>query len=219
MRKLLNGALFGLMLTVAACDTSAPTLTGVASSEPRASGGGGSGGSGGGTTINFLTAAPGAPSVNSPIAFWAVQGQDRTAEVSYVSANGGNLSRKLLRLRLRSRTQIVRPDGTLLAPGDSLLITITVTNLSAGLAQFEPSGLRFTGKDPATLTMWYTEADHDFNHDGVINALDTNIEKQFAIYRQEAVGLPWIKVGSTVSTDIDQVQANIPGFTNYVIAY
>ncbi len=169
--------------------------------------------------MNFLNAAPGAPSVESPVSFWAVQGEDRSADVSYVTSNSGNPSRKLLRLRVRQRTQIVRPDGTLLAPGDSILITITVTNLSAGLAQFEPSGLRFTGKDPAVLTMWYTEADHDFNHDGVINTADANIEKQFSIFRQEGAGLPWIKVGSAVSTELDQVQANIPGFTNYVIAY
>ena len=112
MRKFLNGSLFAMMIAVAACDSSAPSPTGLALT-PRASGGsggggggggggtGGSGGSGSSTTLNFLTAANGT-GINSPVAFYAVQGQDRTVDVNYVSANGGNTSRRFVRLRIRS---------------------------------------------------------------------------------------------------------------------
>ena len=225
MRKFLNGSFFAMMIAIAACEGTSSSPTGLALT-PRASGGSGGGGGGGGggsgsggsTTLNFLTAANGT-SITSPVAFYAVQGQDRTVEVSYVSANGGNTSRRFIRLRIRARTQIVRPDGSLLAAGDSILITITTINPSQMVAQFEPSGLLFTGKDPATLTMSYSGADHDFNHDGVIDSLDAAIERSLSLFRQEGSTLPWFRVTGALDLGLDEITASIPGFTNYVIAY
>jgi hypothetical protein len=230
MRKLLAGAAVGAMMFVAACDNATnPTAIAADARASGGSGGGGgntgggggtSGGNDGTTTITLLTASADAQDIVSPASFWAVQGEDRRMEVVYASANGGNLTRRLLMLRVRKRTQIVRPDGSLVAPGDSVLITVSISDRTHLISQFEPSGLRFTGKDPASLTMSFSGTDHDYNHDGVVTSADASIERTFSIYRQEATGLPWFKQ-TTVAADysLDELTTNIPGFTNYVIAY
>ena len=218
MRKLLKGSFVLLLLAVAACDGSSPTSSVAANATPRMSGGGG-GSTPGGSSITLLTASSGAPAINSPTSFYAVQGLDRQGELSYVDSSSGNTVRKFLRLRIRPRTQIARPDGTLLATGDSILITITLIDRVHLIAQFEPSGLRFSGKDPAELTMFFGETNPDLNHDGVVNAADAAIVQTFSIFRQAFAGAPWTRIPSTVSAGADEVTAAIPGFSNYVIAY
>ena len=231
MRKLLKGSFVLLLLAVAACDGSSPTSSVPRNSSPTLSRGpsggtstitrGGtstSSGTSDGSSITLLTAT-GTSAVNSPVSFYAVQGQDRQGELFYVDPSSGNTARKLLRLRVRPHTQITRPDGTLLVTGDSILITITLIDRVHLIAQFEPAGLRFSGSDPANLTMWFTETDHDLNHDGVVNSADAAIVQTFSIFRQAFAGAPWTRISSTVLAGADDVTAAIPGFSNYVIAY
>ena len=215
MHKLLKGSVLAALVFVAACDVSSTTSSVSPNLKPSLSGGGGDGG---GSTITLLTALPGT-SISTPNSFWAVQGQDRTGELVYNDPNSGNTARKFLRLRIRPRTQIARPNGTLLAPGDSILITISLSDSVNLIAHFEPSGVRFSGKDPALLTMYFGETDHDLNHDGVVNAIDAAIVQTFSIFHQAFTGAPWTRVASTVNTGADEVVAAIPGFSNYVIAY
>ena len=246
MHKLLKGSFIALFVAIAACDGSNPTVPlntspalgkgtggGISTSGGSSASGGtrpggstttsstsGTSGSGtsGDSSITLLTAT-GTSSVNSPTSFYAVQGLDRQGELYYVDPSSGNTARKLLRLRVRAHTQITRPDGTLLAPGDSILITITLIDRLHLIAQFEPAGLRFSGSDPAVLTMWFGETDHDLNHDGIVNAADATITQTFSIFRQAYTGAPWTRIPSTVTAGVDDVVAAIPGFSNYVIAY
>ena len=217
MRNVFRSTLLATMLLVVACD-SAERTTGFASTAAF-SGGGGGGGSGSGS-LHFLQSQPATPTfTQNPVTFWAVQGQDRRAEITYSMGRSGNQTIQLAMLRIRPRTQMTRPNGTLLAPGDSILITMTVVDLQKLIVQFEPSGLRFGGRDPATLTMSYRFTDHDLNHDGVVDAADAAIVATFSIFKQESNTLPWNIVRSTLTADAEQISANIPGFTNYVIAY
>ena len=48
-----------------------------------------------------------------------------------------------------------------------------------------------------------------------VNALENTL----AIFRQETPGAPWIRMTSLLSANVDEVETNIGGFTNYVIAY
>ena len=213
MRNILNGSIFAMLFAVAACDVAAPTASDAPLSTPSYS-------SGSGSRIEFIVADPRAGQVSTETAaFWAVQGEDRSIDLNYVSANGGNTSRRLLRFRVRQKTQMIRPNGTLVAKGDSILITVRLADATHLVADFQPSGMRFTGRELATLTMSYAGANHDFNHDGVINSADLAIERSLSIFRQESSSEPWLRVSGIISEDLDQITSDIAGFTNYVIAY
>jgi hypothetical protein len=78
----------------------------------------------------------------------------------------------------------------------------------------------FASDDPARLTLKYVEADADLNDDGRVDPTDVMLKLQLGIWRQESEGAPWILLPSSVSLeDSDEVEADVPGFTNYAIAY
>lgn len=203
MRKLFIGAFAAAAVFVAACDGSNRSLTAPDASLAK------SGGSGGGSsTPTFLTATSDA-AASMTTSFYAKQGEDRMGEIFTDGSSGGNGDR-IVRLRVRKDAQIVRPNGTKLAKGDSVLITMRVIDQTTLATDFQPSGLKFNGKQTAILTMYY----------GHTNAATTpTLESQLAIWVQEVTGGVWKKLSSTVSTTLDEVQSAIPGFSNYVIAY
>jgi hypothetical protein len=171
--------------------------------------------------LHFLS-----PTIDAPplavqtFSFDAVQGQDKDVIMWYHRRPERADSSKLLRLRIRSRAQITLPNGTALAPGQTVRITITVTDPQRLIVDLQPTGLRFGNDDePANLTLWYIEQDHDLNDDGVINTTDDTIERTLAIYRRENATAPWLRQTSSVVAETDEVEAVLHGFSNYVIAY
>lgn len=168
----------------------------------------------------FLSLAAGAPTLTtSSVSFYAVNGQTQEAFIWYHPKAGEPDSSKLVRLRVDRRSLCTRPDGSPITPGDSILITMTVTDSTKQLVEFQPAGLVFCSGRPAKLQMWYVETDHDFNHDGVVNAADDGIEQLLSIWKRETPASPWIKVSSVIEADEDEVEADIPGFTGYLVAY
>ena len=171
------------------------------------------------SNLTFLEPSPTAPGIaTQTLTFNAVQGQD--AEVfMYYQQQGTSERSKILRFRIRSDAQIVRPNGTNLTAGQSIPITITIIDPVRLIVDFQPSGLRFLGEEAADLTMWYDERDADFNDDGVINSTDTAIEQTLAIWRRESLTAPWVRLSGNIVVETDEIEAEISGFTNYVIAY
>ena len=172
------------------------------------------------SNLTFLEPEPTAPALGvQTLTFNAVQGQDTEVFMWYRKRPGSTDSSKVLRLRIDEDAQIVRPNGTPLSAGQSVSITITITDPIRLIADFQPAGLRFLGSEVADLTMWYNERDHDFNDDGVIDASDTSIEQTLAIFRRESPTAPWVKLPGVITIETDEIEAEISGFTNYVIAY
>ena len=172
------------------------------------------------SNLTFLEPAPTAPELGvQTVTFNAVQGQDTERIMWYRKRPGSTDSSKVLRLRIDKDAQIVRPDGTPLAAGQSVAITITIIDPVRLIADFQPAGLQFLGSEVADLTMWYDERDHDFNDDGVIDASDSLIEQTLAIFRRESRTAPWVKLTGDIQIEFDEIEAEISGFTNYVIAY
>ena len=147
------------------------------------------------------------------VSFYAKKGEDREVRVKF--QNGEDY----LRLRVFANSLSQRPDGSAFAQGDSVLITITVTDPTKLPADFQPAGLKFSASTPARLQFEFGECDGDLNGDGVVNAADTALLPLISTWRQETPGAPWIKVGSAVETEISEVQAFITGFTGYALAY
>lgn len=171
-------------------------------------------------SLSFLRPAPGAPPFGATVvSFWAVKGENREARLMYRKRPGSSDSTEFLRFRVDGQSLVNRPDGSPIAEGDSLLITLTIADSSRLIAGFAPSGLVFNPDKPARLRLKYSEADPDLNHDGVVNAADTALMRGFRLWRQESPGEPWVSLPSAVNQSSMEVDADIPGFTRYAVAY
>ena len=172
------------------------------------------------SALKFLTLAPNAPPLaTATVSFWAVKGKSRGADIWYRPRAGQRDSTKFLEFRLEDLALGRRPDGTLIATGDSIRITITVSDPTHLIVQFQPSGLTFSPKDPAHLKMFFGEVGDDLDHDGRVDMNDDEVERTLSIWRQEQPGLPWIKMASAVVHDSRRVDADLSGFTGYALAY
>ncbi|MEA2724838.1 MAG: hypothetical protein QOH59_2609 [Gemmatimonadales bacterium] len=169
--------------------------------------------------LNFARLASTSPPLFNPEqSFYAVKGEDREIRISFQNLAGGE-GEEFLRLRVRNASLLSRPDGTPFAEGDSVLITVRVDDVANIVFQAEPSGLTFNPAEPAELKIHYNHADHDFNEDGAVNAFDDQIKTQLAIWRQETLSDPFIRLGSVNVEGLEEINADILGFTRFAIAY
>lgn len=171
-----------------------------------------SGGGGGpvpGEDLVFLRAAPDAPRLTTyDTSFVAVAGRDSEIRLRYASGEEG------LRFELDKDALTRRPNGTRMRDGDTITIRIRVVDSGYFNFEFQPAGLRFA--EPAELRVSYRFAHPDFNGDGDVDEDDADFE--FGWWRQEMPGQDWERVGSVRIHDLDEVRADIDGFTRYALA-
>lgn len=169
------------------------------------------------TLVNLGLTAADLPAQS--VSFWARRGSDRAGALFFRKPSG-ELER-LVRLRVRSNSLERRPDGTAFAPGDSVLITMTLANPSKILFDFQPSGLRFSAQDPAELELEYGDASRgDINGDGQVNQADRDLIARLAVWLQESASSPFFRVENSFNdSTIEEIEADILGFTRYGIAY
>ena len=162
--------------------------------------------------------AAGALAVDLSTTFYAVRGQGREGVLYYRSPTGQPME-EFARLKLSDKTLLANPDGSPVAQGDSVLITMRVVDPALLLVEFSPSGLRFDPSEPAELEIRYAEADDDFNEDGLHDGRDAQIEAELGIWRQETPLDPFVRLNSTLVTMSKSARSNITGFTRYALAY
>jgi hypothetical protein len=171
---------------------------------------------------NFVAAAAGAPVIANPVvSFYAKSGSDREAFMYYRPrpGGGGNDSTVFIRFRVRKDALLSRPDGSLFQVGDSVLITMTLVDPARLEVNFQPAGLRFSPTDPARLKFSFLEVNEDLNGDGKVNGDDLTVQGLLAIWQRESVSAPWIRLASVVSIGTHEIEANVGGFTSYIIAW
>ena len=206
----LRTIIVALLPLVAACANGADTLPGPDPADSTAVE----------DSLHFLRPALTAPPIaDRVVSFWAVQGQRRELRLMYRPAPGAVDSVEFARLRVDDRSLVNRPDGTPIAPGDSILITISMVDTLQLITEFQPAGLVFANARPARLWLKYGEADPDLNQDGVVNAADSVLVLALKIWKQENLGDPWQLLPSTVNLVELEVEADIPGFTRYAVSY
>lgn len=148
--------------------------------------------------------------------FWAVRGEDRVLQIGY-EYDGATYP--LLEFQVPSKALHKRPEGTRFSKGDSILISVSL-DLTRLFASFEPSGLRFSNKHPATLRVWYTAAGGDLNGDGTLDDGDGQIESSLlGLWTQEEDGDAWVAVDAEHSSSEDLFEASIYHFTNYAVGW
>ena len=169
-------------------------------------------------SLHFLAPRAGAPPlVATTASFWAKKGENRELRLYYHAAAGAQDSVEFLRFRVDDRSLDRRPDGSAIATGDSVLITVNVSDLSNLIVDFQPAGLKFSADRPARLTLKFAEADDDLADDD--DGVDPAVLPQLSIWRRETPGDPWVRQASTTNTTEQEVETNVFGFTNYAIAY
>lgn len=170
--------------------------------------------------LMFLRARAGAPPLAQTTAsFWAVRGQERELRMFFRPLPGATDSSEFLRFKISDGTTLTLPGGIPVALGDSVLITVVVVDPTRFIVDFQPSGLLFSRSEPAELRMRYAEADDDLDDDGDVDSEDDDIELQLRIWRQEGIGMPWFQTDGFAEVSLEEVEADITGFTRYAIAY
>jgi len=170
--------------------------------------------------LTFIRAAPTAPALANPVdSFWAKKGENRQIQIWFQPAAGHTDSTMFLEFKVDAQSLFRRPDGTLIADGDSVLIHVTVSDPVHLIVSFQPSGLRFSFSKPARLKYEFLEADEDLNGDGLVNATDTTLKSQLRLWQQETTGGNWQQVSSAIDTSLEECNTDIFGFTNYALAY
>lgn len=160
-----------------------------------------------------------APGIANPvISFWAKKGVDQTVFMYYHPRPGHADSTVFLRFRVRKKSLAFYPNGLPIANGDSVLITLTFSDAVDRIVDFQPSGLVFSPGNPAALKISYLEADDDYNQDGVINSVDSQLERSFKIWKLHPPN-PWQPQVSAVSRSLHEVETSVYNFTSYAIAY
>jgi hypothetical protein len=171
------------------------------------------------TELTVVRAAEGTlPLQAASVSFWALRGRDREGVLRYVPAPGEEEGEEFLAFKVPGGSLLRRPDGTPFGAGDSVLVTITVVDPRLFLFEFQPGGLRFDPRNPARLEVSYRRADRDYDGDGDEDGADDDFERELAFWRQERPGQPWFPVSTLRIEDLEEVEADLTGFTRYAVA-
>ncbi len=169
--------------------------------------------------LNVSRLATTAPQLEeSTVSFWAIKGQGVEQKLYFLDSQGQR-GDEYLALKLENESLSLRPDGSAIAEGDSVLITITVEDPALLLFELQPTGLKFSTGQPAELKIHYAEADDDLNEDGVVDGADSQLETILGIWRQELPGQPFVRLGSVKVEGLEELEAELLGFSRYAIAY
>jgi hypothetical protein len=172
------------------------------------------------TDLRLLAAPYGTPPLaNSQVSFYAVKGKNAGADIWYRPAAGRADSSKFLEFRLGGSSLDRRPDGSAIADGDSVLITLTVTDPTHFIIEFQPSGLKFSANDQPKLKISFAACGDDLNYDGKVDSGDAAMVSSLSVWRQESPFQPWIKLSSNVTASVKEVNAQLTGFTGYALMY
>lgn len=153
------------------------------------------------------------------VSFWAVRGEKHELKLYYKDVNDsydvddGNF------LELEITDPVALADGTPIAVGDSVLITVTVDSetLVVGL---QPSGIQFGTVDPTKLTMWYGGADPDYDSDSDVDSYDSYIEADLlGMWVQEITTDPWDVQSSTHDIEKKKFKGFLEHFSEYAISW
>lgn len=172
-----------------------------------------------------LRQSPTAPALETyQVSFWAHNDQASSVIVNYLPAAGGNgeggeASLPFLRFDVPRGALRAGPTGLHLGRRDSVFITLSIDPVNFSVV-FQPSGLVFSVRHPATLSIWYGNADPDLNGDGVVNASDRALMNQIAIWGRNARQAPrWRETSSRTEIGAQWVTAALRHFSEYAVCW
>jgi hypothetical protein len=123
--------------------------------------------------------------------FWAVKGASRDLVLRYTDTG-----EEFLRFEVGPQSLLVRPDGTPIVDGDSVMISVHLPPSGEMIFRFSPSGLKFDPSSPARLTINHARSNPDLDGDGFVGFRDVLLDAGASIWKQELPLLPWISIPS-----------------------
>ena len=168
--------------------------------------------------LHILRQAPTAPALETyQVSFWARRDRASTVTVNYLPAAGESVGQPFLRFDIPRDGLQAGVDGRRLGRRDAVYITLTIDPQTLAV-DFAPSGVSFSGRRPATLAIWYGNADPDFNGDGTVDAVDQALVEVLAIWGRPQRPAPWLKAAS--QTDAGQwIWAALYHFSEYAVSW
>ncbi len=172
-------------------------------------------------SLNILHFAQGAPPLaEDSVSFYAVYGEEREGKIM-LAGNAGD--EEFLSFKVDDLSLLRDSTGHVFVPGDSVLITIKPVNADSFYFEFRPAGLVFNPASPAELELHYNRAGNqiegDFNGDDQVDIEDDEIETMLDLWVQAKPGDPFTKLSVLVEISLDEIEAEIPHFSRFALAY
>lgn len=168
-------------------------------------------------TFEIVQLSATTPIFNDSVSFYAKNSTDTEGNL-YFQAAGGGRGERFARIRIKKGTMLSLADGTPIGANDSVLIVMKMTGPRDCQVQLTPSGIKFSSKDPAELSLEYVGVT-DFNGDGKIDSADAAAEQKLSIWRQENPGEPYVKIGTVKVEGSSELKAQLTSFSRYAISY
>lgn len=153
------------------------------------------------------------------VSFWAVRGQRRYVRIEYEDIDEDtfdDMEHEFLRLEVFD--PVAYADGTPIAMGEYVLITVTIDSETLAV-ELQPSGIQF-GAEKTRLRMSYSHADPDMDNDGDVDADDAYIENNLLdLWVQEDPNSPWGLVTASQSVDSERFIGILEHFSEYAISW
>jgi hypothetical protein len=165
----------------------------------------------------MLKQSPSAPVLETyQLSFWAVKGKSANVRVQYQPVSG--MSNNFLQFSIPKTGLLTGANGARLRTGDSLQITLSIDPRTF-LVAFQPSGVQFSASTPATLRMWYQNADPDLNGDGVVDSTDDALSLQLGMWTSPDTFDSWTTMSSVLDPSGKSVTASVYHFSGYSVAW
>jgi len=153
------------------------------------------------------------------VSFWAHKGEASTVKVSYQSVAPGEERQAFLRFDIPSRGLRAGAQGVPLKRGDSVYVTVTVDPVRF-VVDFQPSGVVFSKAFPATLTLWYENANSDLNGDGVVDATDRRLQERLGIWYHAVAKDRWVESKHSDNDEaVRSVSSSLYHFSEYALSW
>lgn len=173
-----------------------------------------------GSNLHFLKQSAAAPALETyQVSFWAVKGKAASVTVKYLAVAGQSAGGPtFLQFGIPKNGLVTGAGGARLRTGDSVLVTLSIDPTTFQV-DFEPSGVQFSDRTPATLQVSYVNADPDLNADGVVDDADAALVSQLDVWYQATATGPWVRLASLLDPAQKYVVTSLYHFSGYGVSW
>jgi hypothetical protein len=171
------------------------------------------------STLHTLTQCPLLPALEAyQVSFWAYKGKASGIKVKYRDVQGtAGGGQTFLQLNIPKDGLASGANGARLRAGDSVQVTLTI-DPTLFTVDFQPSGLQFNSRRPATLDFWFSNAHPDLDGDGVVDSTDDALRMRLSIWTTQDYS-SWSKVASELNLVSSQVHTAVYHFSGYSVSW